>query len=240
MKTLLRLQDLDLKIEAIKAREVEIPKQKNKFDIYRKRLADELSDREKVVKNLQLEQRACESDIEQKQGQIKKYDQQLLGVKKNEEYQALLHEIDMLKKQIGLKEERILGIMMEMDEAKARLEEDKKRITAEVADIERQCADIDAELAIAVQERKNLENDRIPLAEKVPADLLARYKRIRMSKKTGPAVVALNGESCSGCHMRATPQIVNEILAGERLHSCHYCGCLLYHPGNYRDDAESA
>ena len=240
MKTLLRLQELDLKIETIKAREVEIPKQKGKFDIYRKRLAVELMEREKVVKDLQLEQRACEGEIEQKQGQIKKYDQQLLGVKKNEEYQALLHEIDMLKKQIGLKEERILSIMLEMDEAKARLEEDKKRINAEVADIERQCAEVDAELAVAVHERKALESDRGPLAEKVEPGLLARYKRIRMSKKTGPAVVALNGEACSGCHMHATPQIVNEILAGDNLHACHYCGCLLYHPGNFNDDVESA
>ena len=239
MKTLLRLQELDLKIETIMAREVEIPKQKGKFDIYRKRLADELTEREKVVKDLQLEQRACEGEIEQKQGQIKKYDQQLLGVKKNEEYQALLHEIDMLKKQIGLKEERILGIMLEMDEARARLEEDKKRINAEVADIERQCAEVDAELAVAVRERKALEVDRGPLVEQVEPGLLARYKRIRMSKKTGPAVVALSGDSCSGCHMRATPQIVNEILAGERLHACHYCGCLLYHPGNFCDEVES-
>lgn len=240
MRTLLQLQELDLKIEAIKAREVEIPKQKGKFDIHRKRLAAELVERDKVVKDLVLEQRSCESEIEQKQTQIKKYDQQLLGVKKNEEYQALLHEIDMIKKQIGLKEERILAIMIELDDAKARLEADKTRINAEVAGIDRQCAEIDAELAVAVREREVLERERIPVAEKVDANLMARYKRIRLSKKTGAAVVPLNGEACSGCHMRVPPQVVNEVLAGDLLHACHYCGCLLFHPGNFQNDAESA
>lgn len=240
MRTLLQLQELDLKIESIKAREVEIPKQKGKFDIHRKRLAAELVERDKMVKDLVLEQRSCESDIEQKQAQIKKYDQQLLGVKKNEEYQALLHEIDMIKKQIGLKEERILAIMIELDDARARLEADKTRINAEVAGIDRQCAEVDAELAVAVREREALEQQRAPLADRVEAGLMAKYKRIRTSKKGGAAVVPLTGEACSGCHMHVPPQVVNEILAGELQHSCRYCGCLLFHPGNFQDGAESA
>ncbi|MCX5758738.1 MAG: hypothetical protein NTU83_09595, partial [Candidatus Hydrogenedentes bacterium] len=136
-------QELDLRIEALKAREVEIPKQKSKFDIHRKRLADEVAEREKMCKALALEQHECEIEIEQKQAQIRKYDQQLLQVKKNEEYQALLHEIDMLKKHVGLKEERIIAIMVERDEAKARLDEGKKRIKAELEDIDAQCDAID-------------------------------------------------------------------------------------------------
>jgi len=228
LKSLLRLQDLDLKIEALKAREAEIPKQKGKFEIHRKRLAAELAEREAVCKELLLEQRECESDIEQRQAQIKKYDQQLFAIKKNEEYQALLHEIEMLKKQVALKEERILAIMVELDDVKARLAEDKKRIEAEMREIERQCAEVDTELAEAVRERKGLEAQRAPLVAEVEPGLLTRYQRIRGSKKTGPAVVPLNGEVCSGCHMHVPPQIVNELIAGDRLHACAHCGRLLY------------
>ena len=115
-------------------REAEIPKQKNKFDIYRERLKAELTERETVCKDLELEQRNCDSEIELKRARIDKYQQQLNAVKKNEEYQALLHEIDQLTKQIGIKEERILAIMMEMDDAQARLEEDRKRIKDETAE----------------------------------------------------------------------------------------------------------
>ena len=233
MNTLLRLQDLDLQIEALKAREQEIPKQKSKFDIRRKRLAEELAEREKVYKALMVEQKECEIEVEQKQGQIKKYDQQLFAVKKNEEYQALLHEMDVLKKQVAIKEERVISIMVELDDAKARLEEDKKRIDAELKDIDRQCSLIDAELGEAVREREQLEKETPPIAARVKPDILSRYKRIRASKGTGPAAVPLSGEGCSGCHMRVPPQTVNELLGGSQLLICNYCGRMLYDPEQY-------
>lgn len=235
MKTLLALQELDLKIEVLKARESEIPKQKSKFDIHRKRLTAELAERESVCKRLILEQREAETDIEQKQTQIKRHEQQLYAVKKNEEYQALLHEIEMLKKQVALREERILAIMMELDDAKARLEEDRKRIQDETKMIDAQCAEIDTELAMAVADREKLEKLRQPLIGQIEPNLLARYHRIRASKKTGAAVVPLNGEVCTGCHMNVPPQTVNELMAGNKMHSCNHCGRLLYFAENFRD-----
>ncbi len=233
LKTLLQLQAIDLKIEAIKAREAEIPRQKEKFEIHRKRLADELQKSEQRCKNLLLEQRECEVDIQQKDAQIKKYDTQLFAVKKNEEYQALLHEMDALRKQIALKEERVIALMLEMDEAKAHLEADKTRIEAELQDIAAECKKVDEELAEAVARRKELEARREPLLSAVPPDLLARYQRIRKAKKQGPAVVPLRGEACSGCNMQVTPQIINEIMAGDKIHSCHHCGRLLYFSENF-------
>lgn len=236
MRKLLELQDLDLKIGACAEREYEIPKQKSKFDIYRKRLQSELEEREAMCKNLELEQRECEGDIEQKQEQIGKYNQQLNIIKKNEEYQALLHEIDLTKKQIAIREERILAILIEADEAKARLTEDQKRIAEELKDIDSQCAEIDAELAEAVGHREELESQRKPLAADVDPELLQRYERIRKNGKGGRAVVPLNGDACGGCHMHERAQIVNEVMAGETVHACQHCGRLLYYPANFEDE----
>lgn len=235
LNKLLDLQTLDLEIESFLAREHEIPKQKDKIEVYRKRLTLELDERQKRFRELTLEQRQCETDIEQMQTQINKYSQQLFAIKKNEEYQALLHEMDMLKKQVGLKEERILSLMMEMDEGKARLEEDKKRIESELKELDKQCRTIDEELAQAVAQRRQIENRRGPAAADVKPDLLARYNLIRERKKSGPALVPLYGESCSGCHMHVRPQIVNELMAGERIHACAHCGRLLYHTDNIKN-----
>ncbi|GMV94832.1 MAG: hypothetical protein AMXMBFR82_46100 [Candidatus Hydrogenedentota bacterium] len=234
MKTLLPLQELDLKIEKCRFREVEIPKQKGKFDVQKKRLAAELEERERELTKLQLEQRECESEVSQKQEQIVKYEQQLLSVKKNEEYQALLHEIDLQKKQIAQKEERIISVLVEIDAAKERLAEDKKRIEAERKVIDEQCAEIDRELAEAVAARTELEKQRAALEAQVDSGLLSRYKRIRANKKTGPAVVPLSGTTCTGCHMTVTAQIVNEILGG-KVHACAHCGRLLYHADNHEE-----
>lgn len=240
MKNLLDLQVLDMQLNTCMRREAEIPTQKNKFDIQRKRLSDELEERETTYKNLELEQRKCEGDIEENNAHITKYNQQLNIVKKNEEYQALLHEIDLLKKKNGIHEERILSILIELDESKVRLEEDRKRISAELKDVDKQCEEIDAELAEAIGHRETLETQRVPLAEKVDSALLQRYQRIRNSRKSGPALVPLNGETCGGCHMHERAQIVNEVIAGENIHACQHCGRLLYYPANFEDESVSA
>jgi len=229
LKSLLKLQSLDLQIEKLRLRETEIPKQKSKYDIHKKRLEDELKSSENRHKSLMLEQRECEGDITAKQADIKKKENQLLSVKKNEEYQALLHEMEMHKKQIAIKEERIIAIMMELDEAKSCLEEDKKRIGAEQEEITAECSKIDGELAVAVSERKALEGQRGPLIAEIDPSMLSKYERIRKAKKTGPALVPLQGESCSGCFMTITAQHVNEILAGDKFMPCNHCGRLVYY-----------
>lgn len=236
MKKLLELQKLDLQIEKFRARETEIPKQKNKYDIHLKRLEDELKQSEAKFKGLQVEQRDCEGEVASKQEEIKKKDGQLLAVKKNEEYQALLHEMELLKKQIGVKEERILTIMEDMDNARTCFEEDKQRIAGEKAEIAAECAKIDEELAVAVAERESLESRRKPLIAAIDATQLRKYDRIRRAKKAGAALVPLQGESCSGCFMGITAQNVNEILGGEFV-PCRHCGRLVYHAPMFEEDA---
>lgn len=240
MKNLLKLQALDLKIEKFRLREIEIPKQKSKFNIHKKRLEDELKGSESRYKSLMLEQRECEGDITAKQEEIKRKDGQLLAVKKNEEYQALLHEMEMLKKQISAKEERIIAIMLELDEAKSCHEEDQKRIGAEQAEIDAECAKIDDELAVAVAERKALEAKRAPLVAEIDPSMMSKYERIRKAKKTGPALVPLQGESCSGCFMSITAQNVNEILAGDKFLPCNHCGRLVYYAPKFENMAVEA
>ena len=234
LRTLLRLQELDLRIELLAARELEIPKQKGKFEIHRERLTAELEERRKVCHDLKLEQREVEGEIDQMQTHVDKYETQLYAVRKNEEYQALLHEIDMLKKQVGLKEERIITIMMGLDDAQARLEEDKNRIEGELREIDAQCDEVDSELDEAIAERKGIESQCEPLKEQVAPDLLRRYKRVRKNKETGAVVVPLNDEVCSGCNMAIPAQIVNEVLAGEKTHACVHCGRILYYRENVR------
>ena len=240
MRNLLALQELDKKINACKQREVEIPKQKSKFDIHRKRLQAELAERENSLKALMLEQKECEGNIDQRQAQIQKYNEQLNTIKKNEEYQALLHEIEREKKQIAIHEERIITILVELDGAKEDLEEDKKRIKSETEGIDTECAVIDDELKEAVQHREELESrERDPIVANVPDSLISKYDRLCRNYKTGLVVVPINGEVCSGCHMHILAQVTNEVMAGNKVHGCQHCGRLLYYPPNF-EDAEVA
>ena len=239
MRNLLVLQKLDKKIAVCKACEFDIPKQKTKFNIQRKRLKSELIEREQSLTALHLEQKECESSIEQRNAQILKYQQQLNDVKKNDEYQALLHEIELEKKQIATREERILTIMEELETAAEALEDDKKRIQGETDKLDAQCAEIDDELNEAVSARNELEKERPPILENVPADLIRRYDRLRKNYTKGLIVVPVNNEVCGGCHMNIRAQTVNEVMEGHKIHACQHCGRLLYHPANF-EEAEAA
>ena len=236
MNNLLKLQELDARLHQCHAREREIPTQKTKFQTVRERLTVELKEREESVKALELEQRTAEKDIEEKKEQILKYQQQLNAVKKNDEYAALLHEIDGVKKIIGQREERIIAIMIEMDEAKARLDEDRKRIADEQKSLDKECAVIDAELAEAVKNREVLEAERPKIATLVAADLISKYERLRTKFPSGDVLVAMRDEVCTGCNMHLRPQVVNEILQGHKIHGCQHCGRLLFHPDNFADE----
>jgi predicted nucleic acid-binding Zn-ribbon protein len=239
LRNLLVLQKLDDKIGACKAREVEIPKQKTKFDIQRKRLKAELEQREQSITALQLEQKDCESTIEQRKAQILKYQQQLNDVKKNDEYQALLHEIELEKKQISAREERILNIMVELEAAAEASEEDKKRIQGETDKLDALCAEIDDELGEAVAIRNEQEKNRDPILSEVSADLIRRYNRLRRNYAKGKIVVPVNNEVCGGCHMHIRAQVAIEVMEGNKIHACQHCGRLLFHPANF-EESEAA
>jgi len=240
LEHLLRLQKLDLEIEECKRREKEIPRQKEKHDLQRKRMAEELEERQAICQRLEVEQRKCYGEIEQQQEQIAKYQQQLNTVKKNEEYQALLNEIETTKRQIGQKEERILTLMEELEEAQERLKADEERIDAAVKRIDAHCEALDEELNAAVEKRKQLEAEAEKAAEAVEPDLLRKYRRIRAANISGPAVVPLDDSNdkdpvCTGCYMHVRPQLVNEILAQE-VRSCNHCGRLLYYRDHFEED----
>ena len=227
MKTLLELQGLDLRIHACRKREQEIPKQKSKFETRRQRLSEELSAGEERVKHLQVEQGNLQTEIDKNLEQAKKWETQLSAVKKNDEYQALLHEIAGLKRKNDEIEERVIALEYAIEEAKQHLAEDKQRIAEETKAIETECAAIDKELQEAKAERTELEKERNSFKDQCDPGMLSKYDRIHKRHVGTRVIVPLVNGVCTGCHMAARAQVVNEILEG-KIHPCAHCGRLLY------------
>src|SRR5205823_9015273 len=83
--------------------------------------------------DLQTKRRAEEKEVATVQARLAKYKDQLLEVKTNREYQAMLHEIETAQNDIKAREDRILETMMESDEMGAEL----KRADAELKSAEK-------------------------------------------------------------------------------------------------------
>ncbi len=79
---------------------------------------------------------------------------------------------------------------------------------------------LDARLAELTKEREEI-------AAKIDEDLLSRFERL-MASKGDAAVVALEHEVCTGCHMKITTQTVHRVKSGKEIVSCEQCGRILY------------
>ncbi len=232
MRGMIELQDLDLHITELEERKREIPGHKKAFAERLKRLDDELAESEQQFKQLALNLKECEREIETLKGNILKMDAQLNTIKKNDEYRAMLTQIDLAKKQVSQKEELAIKLMCDLDDGKRKLEADKQRIAEEKRRVQAQAAAVDEDLARLQQELDQLTAQRAELAKTQPPDLLRHYERVRSAKKF-PAIVSLKDESsCGGCFMNMRRQVVNELIQRAEFKSCPQCGRLLYYPGH--------
>ena len=95
----------------------------------------------------QERRRVDEKEVATVQTRLAKYKDQLLEVKTNREYQAMLHEIEAAQNDIRTREDRILEIMMESDELNAAIKTNEAELKAAEKDVAAERAVLDAELA---------------------------------------------------------------------------------------------
>ena len=61
----------------------------------------------------------------------------------------------------------------------------------------------------------------------IDEDLLDQYNRL-FASKGGNAVVALEHEVCTGCHMKLTTQTLVRVRGAQEITHCEQCGRILY------------
>ena len=91
--------------------------------------------------------RVEEKEVAGVQTRLAKYKDQLLEVKTNREYTAMLHEIEAAQNDIRTREDRILEIMMESDELNAAIKTSEAELKAAEKDVAAERAHLDTEMA---------------------------------------------------------------------------------------------
>lgn len=171
------------------------------------------------IDRTQLDIKGFESKIQETKGKIP-------NIKGNEEYAALMKQIDDLKNQQGDSEEKLLYLWEEMEafesedkvldkelaEARKILEEERGTLAEESAEIRQQ-----AEALLAERETA-----RDPIEE----ELLETYD-VLFSRYRDRSVVSADGGVCAGCHMSLNPQTMN-MLVGSQLVTCKNCSRILF------------
>lgn len=175
--------------------------------------------------------RAEEKDVASVQTRLAKYKDQLLEVKTNREYTAMLHEIETAQNDIRAREDRILEIMMETDELNASIKKSEADLKSAEKEISAERAVLDAEAAALQAEVDRTTAEREKVVAGLDRQVLNIFETTAKGRK-GVAVAEAKDGLCTICHVRLRPQVFNEVRKNESIIHCDSCRRILYFAGN--------
>lgn len=228
IEKLLILQDRDRRLIRLRAEVANIEPQRRL--VLNRQAAAEQEFEKARQQSLQFEsdRKKLELDAEAKRAQIDKYSAQQWQTKKNEEYRALAHEIEMAKEVIRGLEDQQLAIMEQIEAGEKRLQEAAAVLKKAKADCAVQLEQM-AETETRVKKQlADAEAARTEFSATVDESTLARYERI-LKSKGDKVVVGVDRGVCGGCHMRLARQEVVTTQGEKEIVNCPNCGRILYY-----------
>ena len=227
IKSLLSLQERDLELDRVQAELSAVPGKiagiKASIDAAKKALEDA----KKEVTALQMLKKQKELDLETQEGSIRKHSTELNAVKTNEAYRALLGEIEKAKQGQSALEDQILQLMEQIDQANKIWKGKEAEHKTSEGGLLRQIADWEARQKELEQALATKQADRQSTFEALPKNLSAQYEKIRKGKRGAP-VVPIRKEQCSGCHMKVSQNLINEVRRGQKMMTCESCSRIVY------------
>jgi predicted nucleic acid-binding Zn-ribbon protein len=231
LEALLILQDRDVKRLGLEAQLRAVP-----LDIaaVERKIAAEKGAIETArgeVKELETKKKLLETEIGSAEAKLAKYKTQQSLVKKNDEYQALGHEIETTEKEISELEGKELEVMYAIDEAKKKFAAAEAELKANISGHEGRIKTLREREVNLAAELKTVQAEvaaaRVPVA--VPH--IRIYDRV--AARNMPAVVAIHGLNCGGCHLKISSE-VESAARGKgvdltvALPTCDQCGRIVY------------
>ncbi len=226
IENLLRLQDADKEIRRLQDEIAELPK---RVAVIEHKLADTKAGLEKAqtaVKADEASRRKYDTAITDLRSKISKYRDQSLDVKTNEQYKALLHEIQFAEKEIAATEDKILELMLNADTRDKEVKAAQAELKEETAEIEKEKADARERTAEDQKQLAEWRAKRDQMRAGVNEDLLRHYERV--SKFRGSGIAEVLDHKCMGCQVMLRPQTYNDVRTGQQTVLCDSCQRVLY------------
>ncbi len=228
LDNILALQAVDAEIDRIKASKQKMPEDIEEVENL---LSDRKAQSEHAkakIEELEKQKSALEIEIKTEEDRIRKDKGKLMQVKSNNEYHALLREIDNSKREISDKETLIIKLMEEIDEKKELTEQ----LTSGLENLEKEIVERKKEFEEFLKDaQKNIEGKeslRKEYLEKIDKSLLRKYQMIKNKLEYSDVLVKIADYSCSSCNMNIPHQVINEIRALKQVHTCQSCQRILY------------
>ena len=229
LEQLLILQDRQQKIRQIQTEIKTLPLQNKNLEGQQAASAAGVEALKQKTRQVEVDRKKLELDVGTRNDSIAKLRTQQYETRKNDEFQAMGHEIERYENEIKKIEDEELELMLQTDKLKAELGEEEKKAATTKESVSRQLVDLDAKSKTLDSRLQELTKERENLGTKIDEDLLDRFDRLFESKGDA-AVVALEHNVCTGCHMKVTTATVAHAKAGKEIVSCEQCGRIVYVP----------
>jgi predicted nucleic acid-binding Zn-ribbon protein len=230
LQDLLVLQDRDLRLLKMQNELQSAPAEEKQIET---RLNQQLTHFESLkskARQIEADRKKLELEAAAKRDLQNRYRTQQLETRKNEEYQALSHEIARAEKEIGELDDRQIELMEALELAQREVNEEAARVEVYQKAAATKRSDLKAKVEIFSKEKGELLAEVATLERKIPPPLLSRYRRLFTSKKDAVVVPIVSETNCSGCHMKLTHQTILSARAAKELVSCENCGRFVYWP----------
>ena len=201
---LYELQQFDLKTLLLHEQRQSVPlkitKLEESFQIHQQTLESKKETLAQAEKDL----RSKNAELEGQQEQRQKYQTQLRKVETNKEYQALDKEIGFLQEKGSEIEDAILGVMLQIDQCQAELQQqrhvfdaEKDKNRAQKAEYEQEAEDLIATVAAHQEQRKRF-------SPEIGKDLMNGYQAWGKRNKTA-FVSVVSDSACGSCRIAIPP-----------------------------------
>lgn len=227
LRNLIALQDIELKITSLQKQISETPNKIQNLKSDLERLHRDHQERLSLLQELTKRRRAREGEVDLMRAKLSRFKDQLMAVKTNKEYTAMLHEIQMTEDQIRAEEDKILEIMEEMEIKESELKKDERELNSRCSELEGRIRQLEGGVPGIEAEVAKLIEMRAAAESSVEPDLISRYRRIAEARR-GVALAEAKDELCTACHIRIRPQVYADLLHTETIHTCDSCSRILF------------
>ena len=225
--SLIQLQAVESELRRTDADLAQLPAQKADLEAS---LARERGNLDAIRAGLDVSQknrRKEEGTLQDLEAKRSKYKGQLMEVKTNKEYTAMLHEIEGVEREIRGREDQILSEMEKTEGLAVELKTEEEVFRKEEARHKEAVLALDARARALTAERERLAAERDRVASTVPEDVLALFQRV--AKLRGVAVAEASDGRCQECHLLLRLQMYSELKRNDAIVQCPACNRILYY-----------
>lgn len=227
LSQLLTIQRLDIAIRTLGHDLQQIPKKSKLIDEKVREVREPYENAKAELERLKADADEASQTVDSLNEKEKDLKLKMPEIRSNEEYSALLKEMDAVKKAREDLDTKTIQDMERSDELEKELPnlekaylEGEKSVAKEREALALQQKDFEEKLLEKKKERHALQNE-------MSEEWLRKYSHIA-AQRNGLAVVAVKGGTCQGCFISVRPKLIQDLHYAEEVVFCEGCQRILY------------